>query len=635
MSTNIRSINILDENDSPPVLQYPSAPIQISEYHDQTEQIAHIRATDADDPATPNGRIEFRLIGGTGSDLFKLQQRDPWNCALFAKRQLHDYYGNYTVRVQARDLGEPPNSVEVELNVMVLDFNDHAPYFVAPGLNVTVRVPEVSAPLWVSLIYERPKLMIIYPHPTRPQNATVGTHIVQVRAVDDDVGPNAAILYRFKPDSLGNYRTFHIDPTSGAITLRQPLDRERQKLYDVRIEAYDQGVPPLTSDLDLAIYVRNVNDYEPQFLVDELAVEFTEHQPAGAERIKLPDTVDRDEVDDLDDPPSQVCYFIVYGNGAGRFQLDARTHVLTVLLELDREQAANHTLVVRATEDCARTPAPLSLAALVEHLDSRLSYQAALTRAKPEREDRRTPAWFNRYKHSRSVRSVRPADAADMPQPTLSFDENVVGAAAADVASPPAPPAAVERRLLHDALQEDGTLVQIHVRVLDINDNAPQFASKVFTGGLTTTTDFGATVMRVHATDADEGANAAVRYYQTGDVHRTLAEGLDQLSRPPFLVDAETGAIVLNFDPQRGMKGYFDFMVLVNDTAGQQDVAHVFIYLLRDDQRVKFVLRQQPAWVRERIGAFRAALGNVTEAIVNVDDFKVRVCVCSHRLIAV
>lgn len=147
MSTNIRSINILDENDSPPVLQYPSAPIQISEYHDQAEQIAHIRATDADDPATPNGRIEFRLVGGTGSDLFKLQQRDPWNCALFAKRQLHDYYGNYTVRVQARDLGEPPNSVEVELNVMVLDFNDHAPYFVEPGLNVTVRVPEVSAPL--------------------------------------------------------------------------------------------------------------------------------------------------------------------------------------------------------------------------------------------------------------------------------------------------------------------------------------------------------------------------------------------------------------------------------------------------------------------------------------------------------
>lgn len=41
----------------------------------------------------------------------------------------------------------------------------------------------------------------------------------------------------------------------------------------------------------------------------------------------------------------------------------------------------------------------------------------------------------------------------------------------------------------------------------------------------------------------------------------TLTEGLENLRRPPFLVDQETGAVQLNFDPQQGMKGYFDFMV--------------------------------------------------------------------------
>jgi hypothetical protein len=49
------------------------------------------------------------------------------------------------------------------------------------------------------------------------------------------------------------------------------------------------------------------------------------------ERKKLPDTVDRDEVDDLDDPPSMVCYFIVYGNEEGKFKLDPETHILTVI----------------------------------------------------------------------------------------------------------------------------------------------------------------------------------------------------------------------------------------------------------------------------------------------------------------
>jgi hypothetical protein len=42
------------------------------------------------------------------------------------------------------------------------------------------------------------------------------------------------------------------------------------------VEAYDLGVPtPLSSDLDLTIYVRNVNDYQPQFLKDEESINFT------------------------------------------------------------------------------------------------------------------------------------------------------------------------------------------------------------------------------------------------------------------------------------------------------------------------------------------------------------------------
>lgn len=45
--------------------------------------------------------------------------------------------------------------------------------------------------------------------------------------------------------------------------------------FQIRVEAYDQGVPPLSADLDLTIYVRNVNDYEPQFLIDEISVNFT------------------------------------------------------------------------------------------------------------------------------------------------------------------------------------------------------------------------------------------------------------------------------------------------------------------------------------------------------------------------
>lgn len=55
--------------------------------------------------------------------------------------------------------------------------------------------------------------------------------------------------------------------------------------------------------------------------------------------------------------------------------------------------------------------------------------------------------------------------------------------------------------------------------------------------------------------------NANVNYYQIGKIQMTLTEGLDDIRIQPFLVDKLTGAVSLNFDPQRGMKGYFDFMV--------------------------------------------------------------------------
>ncbi|RXG68952.1 Cadherin-23 [Armadillidium vulgare] len=71
------------------------------------------------------------------------------------------------------------------------------------------------------------------------------------------------------------------------------------------------------------------------------------------------------------------------------------------------------------------------------------------------------------------------------------------------------------------------------------------------------------------------------------------------------------------------MKGYFDFEVFVNDTDGLSDRSRVFIYLLREDQRVKIILRMRPEEVRNSVHYLRESLSNITGAIVNVDAFKV------------
>ncbi|XP_018347185.1 PREDICTED: cadherin-23 [Trachymyrmex septentrionalis] len=501
-------VTVIDVNDNAPKMDIPQDCISISEFHDIRDLIYVIKVKDVDDPTTPNGRVVIRITSGNELGLFLLEQTDHWTAKIKATQSLRGKFGNYTLNVETRDLGTPSNKDKGILKICVTDYNDNPPLFISPQHNTTIRVPE---------------------------NITMGSPIIQIEAKDADTGLNGDVHYRLKQDLAGHWKTFRIDEKTGVISLKLPLDRETQKLYEIRVEAYDLGTPtPLSSDLDLIIYVRNINDFEPQFSVSVFNVDFTEEQPPGSEMVLLPETFDNDDVDELDDPPTQVCYFIVGGNNGGLFVLDIYKHELGTAKLLDREQQEEHVLLIKATEDCKT-----------------------------------------------------------MPENQTTFDKT------------------------------DATLLQVIVKVDDINDNAPQFIKDVFTGGVTTEADFGTQFMHVKAIDADAGNNAILSYYQVGKIHMTLTEGFEDMQMQPFLVNKDDGAVSLNFDPQRGMKGYFDFMVLVNDTYGLQDTARVFIYLLREDQRVRFVLRQHPTEVRSRIETFREILGNVTSAIINVDEYKV------------
>ncbi|XP_033232779.1 cadherin-23 [Drosophila pseudoobscura] len=575
-------ISILDENDNPPEVSLPTSCVLITEYHELHERIASIVGKDADDPATPNGRLDFAITQGNKEGIFELRQLDAWNAHIFASQSLRNKFGNYSLTITTRDLGLPANIVHSTLDICVSDFNDHAPVFVRPLHNTTVRVPE---------------------------NATVGSLILQAYASDADMGLNALVRYRLKPDPLGSYKMFEVNANTGELFLREPLNRERQKIHEIRIEAYDQGLPTsLSTDLDLTIYVRNVNDYEPQFIVNEIAVNFTEHSDPGAERIKLPDTIDKDqlELDDPEETPSQVCYFIVRGNEAGYFRLDPETHVLTLDRELDREIVANFTLYVKATENCSND----SLSS--DHQRRRMAIEINNKIAGHLRHPQNN---YDRFKHSRHLRSTE----YETEQATSSSSETELVSYESYDSSLEDHPTEADQ----PPPEADSTIVRVLVRVLDINDNPPRFRSKIFTGGITTNADFGLKFMRVEATDADEGANAKIGYYQVGEIRQTLSEGLENVRKAPFLLDAETGEVQLNFDPQKGMKGYFDFVVLANDTLGMRDVAHVFIYLLREDQKVRFVFRLQPDELRARVDTFRDTLGNITESIVNIDEIKV------------
>ncbi|XP_050524905.1 cadherin-23 [Daktulosphaira vitifoliae] len=503
-------VTVSDINDMAPGFEHlPTECVVVTEFHTVGDIILLVKANDADDPNTVNGRISFSIEDGNERELFAIYNVDYWSGRLYTTSSLRNLYGNYSLLIRAQDGGTPQKSNLATINVCVIDVNDNAPRFVSPPYNATVRLL---------------------------QNMTVGSSIISVEAIDDDVGQNAEIRYRLKQDLMGDWKTFSIDEVTGLISLKKPLNKEVQKMYQIRVEAYDLGIPtPLSSDLELTIHVRSSNDFQPRFLINEITVNFTEHREPGAEYWQLIDTVEREDLNDLEKPPSSVCYYVISGNDDNLFIIEPLNHRISVAGELDRETKDNYDLMIKASEDCL---------------------------------------------HSPPVNNVYNKD--------------------------------------------DDSLLKVSVVVNDINDHAPEFIKRIFTGGVTTEADFGNEFMHVKAIDADKGINSELSYYIVPNSLRlSLAEGLDSIQYPPFLIDISTGAIYLNFDPQKGMKGYFDFQVLVNDTGGLYDVARVLIYLLREDQRVRFVVRQNPSQLREKVDIFREILGNVTGAIVNVDEYKV------------
>ncbi|XP_060236415.1 cadherin-10 isoform X2 [Meriones unguiculatus] len=405
-----------------------------------------------------DGSLKYILSGDGAGTLFIIDEKTG---DIHATRRIdREEKAFYTLRAQAinrRTLR--PVEPESEFVIKIHDINDNEPTF--PEEVYTASVPEMSV---------------------------VGTSVVQVTATDADdpsYGNSARVIYSI----LQGQPYFSVEPETGIIRTALPnMNRENREQYQVVIQAKDMGgqMGGLSGTTTVNITLTDVNDNPPRFPQNTIHLRVLESSPVGT-------AVGSVKATDADTGKNaEVDYRIIDGDGTDMFDIitekDTQEGIITVKKPLDYESRRLYTLKVEAENT---------------HVDPRFYYLGPFkdtTIVKISIEDVDEPPVFSRSSYLFEVHEdievgtiigtvmARDPDSASSPirftldrHTDLDRIFNIHSGNGSLYTSKP-----LDRELSqwHNLTviaaeinnPKETTRVSVFVRILDVNDNAPQFA---------------------------------------------------------------------------------------------------------------------------------------------------------------
>lgn len=233
----------------------------------------------------------------------------------------------YTIEVSATDGGAPPKSGSTTVYIRVLDFNDNSPTFEHSSLKVELN-----------------------------EDSPVGSRVLKVHAFDPDAGINGEVVYGFVEGSPPDVtRVFQIDLISGEVTLKDTVDYEKKKSYELHIQASDLGTNSVSSTCRAVVDIVDVNDNAPEISIKPMTstsdgVAFITEAAAVESFVGLVSTSDSDS-----GPNGYVRTSL---RGHEHFKLQqaySDTFMIVTTATLDRETISEYNLTVVA-EDLGTPP---------------------------------------------------------------------------------------------------------------------------------------------------------------------------------------------------------------------------------------------------------------------------------------
>nr|XP_033489321.1 protocadherin gamma-A10-like [Epinephelus lanceolatus] len=498
------TVEILDVNDHAPTFKNDVINLEISE---SATIGSHFDLESAYDPDAGIHTLQKYVLSPNGN--FVLKQHSNADGIKFAVMILQkpldrELNPHLSLKLIAVDGGTPQRSGTVNVEITVLDVNDNPPVF-----NQTLYTATVT------------------------ENAPIGTYITTVNASDADSGSNGLVTYTFSNLKGSSGEKFEIDSLSGKITVADNIDFEKDKKYEIRVIAKDQG--GLSDATKVVIEVTDINDNAPVINIMSFSSLISEDVHPGT-------TIAVFNVKDADSERNGLIRCSIDSHLPFKIQTSL-TNYYSLLSDVpfDRETMPEYNITITATD--SGSP-PLSTETTLHLKISDVNDNAPLFN-----EPNYSAYIIENNVPGMSIFSVSARDSDWNQNARISYfleDTQVSGSPVSSYVSINSETGLLHavrsfdyeqiKQLVFTVRAQDGgspplsSNATVKILIQDQNDNPPQVLYPVQTGGsvvaemVPRSADVGYLVTKVVAVDVDSGQNAWLSYKLQKATDRALFE---------------------------------------------------------------------------------------------------------------
>lgn len=296
-------ITVHDHNDHAPEFIAKLMQGKIYETAAEGSMVLQILATDRD--SGDNGRITYSIDGGNVGNVFTIDSQLGF-LRLGKPLDLHASSDEYLLQVKATDNGKPRLASQIPVHIMV-NMADNAP-------------PRFLRQDTTAEIYE---------------NSPEGTFVCEIEAMS-----SSSLLFEIAHGNIGD--VFFINPSVGIVTVKNNLDFERQKFYNLTIRATNMASTAATSNL--IVHILDQNDNAPQFIRTQFAGIVSEAAPIGSLILAAENGTESSQplvikAVDADSGVNALLHFEIVEQMPRRFfHIDSTTGAIRTVTVLDHEK---------------------------------------------------------------------------------------------------------------------------------------------------------------------------------------------------------------------------------------------------------------------------------------------------------